>query len=86
MATPQKEQIIVTERLQLILLKDFERIFADGTATPTDRATLARLLGANGWSLDPSELPEGLRDKVVLGAHDEELEDTKIISIAAGRK
>lgn len=86
MSTPNKEHIVVTERLQMILLQDFETIFKNGTATPTDRATLARLLSGNGWSLDPAMLPEGLREKAVLGAHDDALEDTKIISIATARK
>jgi hypothetical protein len=28
-------------------------------------ATLARVLLANGWSLDPSKLPEKLRNKLI---------------------
>jgi hypothetical protein len=60
----QKAQTEIAVRLQRLLLEDFERAFKDCTITAADRATLARLLMQNGWSLDPKELPQGLRDKL----------------------
>lgn len=57
-------QIELAERLQEALLKRFETLIAEESDSPTDRATLARLLSQNGWSLDPSSLPQSLRDKV----------------------
>lgn len=60
-----KKQLDIAERLQVLLLEDFEtRIKSDEGLTPTDRATLARLLTQNGWSLDPAQVPQGLRDKL----------------------
>lgn len=35
-----------------------------GDMTPTDYATLARFLMANGVTLDPTRLPQDLADKV----------------------
>lgn len=67
MSDNQQEKIAQTEiatRLQRLLLEDFERAFKDCTITAADRATLARLLMQNGWSLDPKELPQSLRDKL----------------------
>lgn len=57
-------QIELAERLQEQLLHRFETLIQEENDTPTDRATLARLLSQNGWSLDPSSLPQSLKDKV----------------------
>jgi hypothetical protein len=45
----------------LKLLKYFEKKLENNTLTDTGAATLARLLMQNGWNLDPSAVPEGLR-------------------------
>lgn len=58
------EQLELTERLQLKLLKHLDQAFDEGTITSTDVATLSRLLMQNGWSIDPSRLPQGVRDKL----------------------
>jgi hypothetical protein len=60
-----QEQIDIAERLQGKWLLHMERLLDSGTITSTDLATLGRLLMANGWSLDPSKLPEGLRNKLI---------------------
>lgn len=52
------------EELQGLWLAWMKRAMEDGTATSTDMATLARVLLANGWSLDPMKLPKNLRDKL----------------------
>jgi hypothetical protein len=71
----QQEQISKAERLQELLLESFESALLDGTITPTDRATLARLLSQNGWSLDPSKLPEGIKDKLTEHVDPTDLDD-----------
>jgi hypothetical protein len=63
MADKQK-QIELAERLQDMLLLYFETKLKEGTLTDTGAATLARLLMANGWSLDPSRLPTTIKDKL----------------------
>jgi hypothetical protein len=60
-----EEQIDVAERLQGKWLKHMEKLLDSGTITSTDLATLARLLMANGWQIDPAKLPEKLRDKLI---------------------
>lgn len=60
----QRAQTEIAVKLQRLLLEDFEAAFKAGTITAADRATLARLLMQNGWSLDPKELPQGLKDKL----------------------
>jgi hypothetical protein len=59
------EQISLAEVLQAKWLKQMDKMFDAGTITSTDMATLARVLLANGWSLDPSKLPEKLRNKLI---------------------
>lgn len=59
-----KAQIEIAERLQVKMLKRWETLLDNDLLSPTDAATLARLLAQNGWSLDPQKLPEGLRSKL----------------------
>jgi hypothetical protein len=61
---PKLKQIEITERLQLKWLERMEYLFDTGAITSTDMATLQRFLSANGWTLDPTRLPQGLRDKL----------------------
>lgn len=58
------EQVALAEKLQVLLLQDFVRLAEEGALSPTDRATLARLLSANNWSLDPTRIPQDLQDKL----------------------
>lgn len=60
-----EEQLDIAERLQGKWLKHMERLLDSGTITSTDMATLARVLLANGWALDPSKLPQKLREKLI---------------------
>lgn len=57
----QKE---IVERLQTKWLQRMETLLDAGEITSTDMATLYRFLSDNGWSLDPSKLPQGLREKL----------------------
>ncbi len=50
------------DRVLALLLADFERILADKTASPTDRATIARFLKDNNYTVDPKNLPSALKD------------------------
>lgn len=58
------EQVQIAERLQLKLLQHLESLLDSGEITSTDVATLARLLMANGWSIDPTKIPQGIKDKI----------------------
>lgn len=58
------KQAEIAERLQAKLLERFERLLDSGEMSPTDAATLARLLSQNGWTFDESRLPKGLRDRL----------------------
>lgn len=60
----KKEQIEIAERLQLKWLRTMERMLDEGTVSATDMATLARVLSSNGWSIDPHQLPQSLKDKM----------------------
>lgn len=82
MASPKKEHIAIAERLQLALLNYFETKLQDGSLTDTGAATLARLLMQNGWSIDPAQVPEGLRDKLTQKINPDELDEDDMRSIA----
>lgn len=60
----RQRQIEIAQRLQLKWLEEMDRLIDSGEMTPTDRATLARVLSQNGWSLDPTLLPTSLKDKL----------------------
>jgi hypothetical protein len=81
MADTKNEQVEMVEDLQLKLLKSFNTMLDEGTLTPTDRATLVRLLMANGWNLDPARLPKGLKDKITtkLNATDFDSNDPDVV-------
>lgn len=62
MAADKQEQMKVAERLQDAILRRFEALLENGDDTQTDRATIVKLLSANGWTLDPSDVPSNLSD------------------------
>ncbi len=64
MADTTRAQIEITERLQLKWLTLIEQRMDEGSISPAEMATLERFLRNNGWNLDPSRLPQGLRDKL----------------------
>jgi hypothetical protein len=72
------EQLDIAERLQGKWLKHMERLLDSGTITSTDMATLARLLMANGWALDPSKLSPKLRDKLIDSIPDGEFDQLPV--------
>jgi len=60
----KKEQIEKAEQLADLLLNNWIRLAKNGELTSTDSATIARVLMANGWTLDPAQLPQELLDKL----------------------
>lgn len=75
----KEEQVAIAERLQLKWLVRMEKLLDEGTITSTDMATLVRFLIANGWTLDPSRLPQGLRDKLTANVSPEDFDDSDVI-------
>jgi hypothetical protein len=59
-------QLDKAEKLQDLLLDSFLELFQNRGETAADRATLLKMLKENGWSLDPSRLPQSLQDKLKL--------------------
>lgn len=79
--TPE-QQTALAERLQTKWLQRMETLIDNGEATATDMATLARVLLQNGWSLDPKQLPQALREKLTSHVSAEELDaDSDIFPI-----
>lgn len=64
MSEVKKDQMQIAERLQDLILERFEELLKAGEDTQTDRATIVKLLSANGWTLDPQDLPNDLQDFV----------------------
>lgn len=59
-----QEQLEISERLQVKVLRYFEKQLDSGTISPTDMATLTRLMAQNGWRFDPHSIPQKLKDKI----------------------
>ena len=59
-----KAQLAIAQRLQDLLLAEYEKRLTEGTITDTGMANLQRLLQTNGWSLDETTLPQHLKDKL----------------------
>jgi hypothetical protein len=60
----KKEQIDKAEKLADLLLDNWIKLAENGSITSTDSATIARVLMANGWTLDPTQIPQPLFDKL----------------------
>ena len=54
----------IAQELQDLVLETFRMKLRDGALTSTDLKTLVDLLRANGWSFDPTLLPQELKDKI----------------------
>lgn len=64
MSDKTERRLELMEELTDLWLEDMKALLQAGEMSPTDRATLARFLMANGITLDPSRLPQGLQDKI----------------------
>ena len=58
------KEIAKLQKLRDLLLDNFMLLAQNNELTPTDRRTLAAMLKDNGMQLDPSMLPQDLRDKL----------------------
>lgn len=73
--TEKAEQIAMVPTLQGKLLRYFDNLLDRGMMTPTDAATLSRLLVNSGWNLDETRLPQGLRAKLTKAVSVLEIEE-----------
>lgn len=71
-----KDQIERAQRLQDKLLETYEKRLDAGTLSDTGIAALQKLLQSNGWSLDETKLPKGVRDLVPNLPKPDEFDDT----------
>jgi len=70
------KEIAKLQKLRDLLLDNFMLLAQENQLTPTDRRTLAAMLKDNGMQLDPSMLPQALRDKLAASIPiDEDLEE-----------
>lgn len=60
----KEEQLELVERLQHLCLADLIKMYEDKNVTAQDRATVIRFLSTNGWVLDTTKIPRGLRNKL----------------------
>ena len=72
------KQIDLAEKLQDKLLEYFQKRLDDNSLTDTGAATLARLLSANGWSLDPARIPQSIKDKLTSTVSPSDLSDDDV--------
>lgn len=74
----KERQLEIASRLQLKLLERWEKLLngtSDADLTPTEAATIAKVLQANGWSIDPAKLPTGIKDKMLAGSDPTEFKE-----------
>lgn len=78
-----KAQIAVMEKLQDLLLKEYLKRLEAGTISDTGMANLQKLLMNNGWSLDETQLPQSLREKLtkVVDPKDLREDDPDVIAL-----
>lgn len=86
MADNNKTQIAIAERLQLLLMQRWETLLTNPMAdvSPTEISTIAKVLRDNGWSIDPSKLPVGLRDKLLTDPSKFEEGDVDVLPFRTG--
>lgn len=84
--TDINKQVEIAERLQLLWLERMETMLKDGSISATDMATLRKFLSDNGWTIDPSRLPSGIRSKLTQNIDPDSFEDEgDVIPIRAAR-
>lgn len=78
-----KDHAEIAKRLQDKLLRAYEQLLDSGEMTASDRKNLQDLLRANGWTFDPQELPQSLKDKLTKQvAFDEDIDEDNRLRIA----
>ena len=76
-----EEQVETSKDLQTLLLLTYVRRLKAGTLSDTGLAALQRLLHANGWSLDPAQLPKELSDMLTSKVDPAELDDEGVLPL-----
>lgn len=79
---PKQEQLDLATSLQKKWLARMEALLDNGEITSTDLATLARVLMANGWTIDPRQLPKKIADKITSPVEFDGEEDEPRIRLA----
>lgn len=64
MPKDKQEQINAGERIQDALLKRWEKILEDESISAAEVAVIVKMLRDSGWTLDPTRLPQGIKDKL----------------------
>lgn len=78
-----KDHAEIAKRLQDKLLCAYEQLLDSGEMTASDRKNLQDLLRANGWTFDPLELPQSLKDKLTKQvAFDDDIDEDNRLRIA----
>lgn len=72
----RQEHVSRARRLQDLLLQKYEEKLLSGDLSDTGMAALQKLLLANGWDFDESNVPEELKDQLTSHVDPESLEDT----------
>lgn len=83
-----QRQNLMAERLQDLLLKEYERRLKDGELSDTGLGQLQKLLmQAGAWNFDPNRIPQSLKDTLTSHINPEDLEDDDldVIDIAQRR-
>lgn len=75
------EQIERAQRIQDKILQRFETLLDSGEINATELATCVRLMMANGWTFDPTRLPQKLQDKLTSLVDPSEFEDDSVLPI-----
>jgi hypothetical protein len=68
-------QIDLAKQLQAGLLRTYLVRIKQGTISGTELANVQRLLHANGWSLDPKQIPQELKDMLTSHVDPNELDE-----------
>jgi hypothetical protein len=77
-----QEHAGLAAELQDLLLKEYKRRFELGQITSSDIRNLQDLLVKNGWSFDPNELPEDLKQKLTADvSYDDDPENERHLQV-----
>lgn len=71
----KEQQIDLAEQLQAMLLEAYATKLEKGELSDTGLSSLQKLLMQNGWQLDPTRVPQGLRDKLTARVDPKDVED-----------
>jgi hypothetical protein len=73
--TPDPEHLQILKRMQTKILKEYERRLDEGVISDTGLKDLAKMVRDAGWNLDPSKVPQTLKDKLTQNIDPSALDD-----------